>query len=114
MIGYAAVNISIEDSNDNVPRFVAGTDIEAHIGENKAVGTEVIQIEVEDLDHGQNGHVLLAMLELGQGSFQCFLLKPLGMTTHFLLLYLAYIHTCVNGSKISRHLWSVFKDLIYQ
>ena len=66
--GYAAVNITIKDSNDNVPRF-EHEELVFSIEENQLIATEVGQVNVFDPDLGEGGEVELIMLTEGEGKF---------------------------------------------
>ena len=64
--GFATVNISIEDSNDNVPIFM-DEELVFSIEENQMIGSEVGHVHVLDPDSGRGGQVELIMLTEGQG-----------------------------------------------
>ena len=67
--GYAAVNITIEDSNDNAPRFESEK-MSFHIEENQPEGVELGQVKVIDQDLGQGGHVELMLLMEQNGELE--------------------------------------------
>lgn len=52
----ATVNISIIDSNDNLPMFI-NTPYSARIREDSVVGDKIIQIQANDVDSDDNGRV---------------------------------------------------------
>ena len=66
--GYARVNVTIEDSNDNAPKF-ATEDMVFYVEENQPMGVEVGQVVVTDPDSGKGGEVELIMLTEGEGGF---------------------------------------------
>lgn len=57
---YAEVVITIEDENDNAPRFSASV-YEASIAENSYVGSTLIRVTATDADSGQNGNVTYSL-----------------------------------------------------
>lgn len=52
----ATLNISVIDSNDNQPQFTQ-TSYNARIREDSLVGDKILQVQANDLDSGENGHV---------------------------------------------------------
>uniref|UniRef100_H2ZT82 Cadherin domain-containing protein n=1 Tax=Latimeria chalumnae TaxID=7897 RepID=H2ZT82_LATCH len=54
--GFMAVNLNLQDMNDNLPRFQLQNYI-AFIWESQGYDTPIIQVNAEDPDQGQNGQV---------------------------------------------------------
>lgn len=52
----AYVTITVEDINDNAPRFVSGSSV--RVPEDSALNATVMTVYAEDADHGSNGEVL--------------------------------------------------------
>jgi hypothetical protein len=78
------VNITIEDSNDNAPRFAMEV-MKFEVVENLPAGVEVGQIIVTDPDLGLGGEVELIMQADGEGEGEgrfCSLLCPHGSFEH--------------------------------
>ncbi|XP_077421706.1 protocadherin Fat 3a isoform X1 [Vanacampus margaritifer] len=59
---WRLLTVYILDSNDNAPQFLQEGGYRIVIPENTAIGTDVIQVEATDKDHGLNGEVLYSFL----------------------------------------------------
>ncbi len=58
---HAAVNITVTDSNDNVPIFTQAS-YSAAIREDAAIGEPVLRVNAVDLDSGDNGRITYTLL----------------------------------------------------
>ncbi|XP_077398228.1 protocadherin Fat 3a isoform X4 [Festucalex cinctus] len=59
---WRLLTVYILDANDNAPQFLQEGGYRMIIPENTAIGTDVIQVEATDKDHGLNGEVLYSFL----------------------------------------------------
>ncbi|XP_057694792.1 protocadherin Fat 3a isoform X5 [Corythoichthys intestinalis] len=59
---WRLLTVNIMDANDNAPQFLQEGGYRIAIPENTAIGTDVIQVEATDKDHGLNGELLYSFL----------------------------------------------------
>ncbi|KAJ8416521.1 hypothetical protein AAFF_G00358090 [Aldrovandia affinis] len=64
----AAVEITVEDVNDNVPQFVADT-VPLTVFENTEIRTVVARLQANDADLGSNSNVLYSFVDSADGQF---------------------------------------------
>ncbi|KAM8768033.1 protocadherin Fat 3a isoform 4-T4 [Acanthopagrus schlegelii] len=59
---WRLLTVYIEDANDNAPQFLQDRGYVIVIPENTAIGTDVIQVDATDKDHGPNGEIVYSVL----------------------------------------------------
>uniref|UniRef100_A0A669B0U8 Protocadherin-16 n=1 Tax=Oreochromis niloticus TaxID=8128 RepID=A0A669B0U8_ORENI len=90
---YMAVNLILQDVNDNLPRFQLQNYV-AYIREAQGYDFPIIQVAADDRDQGQNGQVTYSIRSSSMSGL--FKIDPL---TGILLLFCLFVTTCWPAPK---------------